>query len=281
MATPEPVPPALRAALARLAGTPRLLVASDYDGVLAPIVTDPSRAYPLPAGIAALGRLAALPATTVALVSGRSRVDLAGLARRPGPVALPAEVLLVGSHGSELGRDARLDPDQAALRDRVAAALGEIVQDRPGVWLETKPVSLVVHTRPARPEVGASARGAVLAGPGRWPRVQVTTGKEVVELSVATADKGTALQAMRSQSAASAVLYLGDDQTDENAFAVLREAGGDVGVKVGPGDTRARFRVPDPPAAVRVLELLQSARAQSVDHGLPPACRRCVPPETP
>jgi trehalose 6-phosphate phosphatase len=256
----EPVPPELRSAVARLAGTPRLLVASDYDGVLAPIVTDPARAYPLPAGIAALSRLAALPATTVALISGRSRADLARLAGGPGG-ALPPEVLLVGSHGSELADEARLDLDQAVLRDRLAAALGEIVRDRPGVWLETKPVSLVVHTRPAAPEVGAAARSAALAGPGGWPGVQVTTGKEVVELSVATAHKGTAMQTLRTRSGATAVLYLGDDQTDENAFAVLRETDGDVGVKVGPGDTGARFRVADPPAAVRVLELLQGTRA--------------------
>lgn len=248
------VEPGLRAALAELARTPRLLVASDYDGVLAPFAPDPSRAYPLPAGITALGALAGLPGTAVALVSGRSRDDLAAMTGG----ALPAEVQLVGSHGSELAGGVQLDSAQEALRVRVAAALQEVVADQPGVWVETKPVSLAVHTRPAPAEVGAAVREAALAGPGSWPGVQVTTGKEIVELSVATTHKGTAVRALRARSGATAVLFLGDDVTDENAFAVLREP--DVGVKVGPGETRARFRVPDPPTAVRVLELLRDLR---------------------
>lgn len=248
------VEPDLRAALAGLARAPRLLVASDYDGVLAPIVADPARAYPLPAATAALRRLAALPGTTVALISGRSRDDLAALIRGQ----LPAEVQLVGSHGSELAGQVRLDPDQVTLRERVAQALAEIIKERPGVWLEDKPVSLAVHTRPAPPEVGAAVRAAALAGPGGWPGVHVMTGKEVVELAVAAADKGAAVRVLRRRAAADAVLFLGDDVTDENAFAVLSDQ--DVGVKIGPGETAARFRVPDPPAAVRVLQLLREAR---------------------
>jgi trehalose-phosphatase len=251
---PQPLDPARSAGLDRLARVGRLLVASDYDGVLAPMVTDPARAFPLPAARTALTGLATLPGTTVALVSGRARRDLAALAR------LPAEVLLVGSHGSEFADGGvRLDPAQAALRARLEAALRKLVRDRPGVWLEAKPAAVVVHTRTAAAEVGAAARSAAEAGPGSWPGVHVTTGKEVVELAVVETHKGTAVEALRARAEADAVLFLGDDVTDENAFAVLREP--DVGVKVGPGRTRARFRVADPDAAVAVLERLRDARA--------------------
>ena len=75
--------PDLRAALARVARVPRLLVASDYDGVLAPIVTDPAQAVPLPGAIPALTDLAGLSDTAVALVSGRARADLAALLGLP------------------------------------------------------------------------------------------------------------------------------------------------------------------------------------------------------
>jgi len=262
MSRPVSLDPALAAALAGLARVPRLLVGTDYDGVLAPIVTDPARAYPLPGGIAVLGRLAARPGTTVAVLSGRTRADLATLIRPAGGPALPEEVLLVGSHGSELAGDAELTQEQSALRARLAAALQRIVQDQPGVWLESKPVSLAVHTRPAPPEVGAAVREAALAGPGTWPGVQVTTGKEIVELAVVGTHKGTALAALRSRTGAGAVLFLGDDVTDENAFAVLLPT--DAGVKIGPGPTRAGFRVPDPPAAVEVLESLLAARTAAV-----------------
>jgi trehalose-phosphatase len=247
--------PDLRAALEGLARLPRLLVASDYDGVLAPIVTDPARAFALPEAMAAVRELAALPGTTVALVSGRARQDLAALAGAP-----PA-VRLVGSHGSELAAGIRLAPAQAELRERLAQTLPPLLRDYPGTWLEAKPTSLVLHTRTASPEVGTAARAAVRNGPGGWPGVHLTDGKEIVELAVVTTHKGTAVATLRDESDADAVLFIGDDVTDENAFAVLRDQ--DVGVKVGPGDTLARYRVPDPPAVVQVLELLLAGRTSA------------------
>jgi trehalose-phosphatase len=247
------VDPALRAALERLAALPGLLVASDYDGVLAPIVTDPSQAFPLPGAVTALSELATLPGTTVALVSGRARRDLVALA------GVPDAVLLVGSHGSEFADGITLDPARAQLHARVEAELRKLVDGYPGVRLETKPTSVVVHTRTASSEVTGAALAAVRAGPAAWPGVHATNGKEIIELSVVSTHKGTAVEALREKSTADAVLFLGDDVTDENAFAVLR--GEDVGVKVGPGDTRAGFRVADPPAAVRVLQLLRDLRA--------------------
>jgi trehalose-phosphatase len=242
-------------ALARLATVPRLLVASDYDGVLSLIVPDPMQAFPLPGAVAALEGLAGLPGTTVALVSGRARKDLVTLA------GVSDAVLLVGSHGSELADGVRLDPAQAALRARLETATRELVGEWPGIRLETKPAGVVVHTRTAATrQVAAAATEATLTGPARWPGVHVTTGTEVVEMSVVATHKGTAIEALRDRHAVDAVLFLGDDVTDENAFAVLRD--GDVGIKVGPGDTRAAFRVDDPQAAVRALQMLLEHRQQ-------------------
>jgi trehalose-phosphatase len=245
---------AVETGVARLAAVPRLLVTSDYDGVLSHIVPDPMQAFPLPGAVAALDGLAALPDTTVALVSGRARKDLALLA------GVSGDVLLVGSHGSELTDGVRLDPDQADLRARLEAAVRDLVGEWPGIRMETKPAGVVVHTRTAATrQVAAAAAEATLAGPASWPGVHVTTGKEVVEMSVVATHKGTAIEALRTRTAADAVLFLGDDVTDENAFAVLH--GDDVGIKVGPGDTRATVRVEDPEAAVRALALLHDLRA--------------------
>ena len=70
-------------------------------------------------------------------------------------------------------------------------------------------------------------------GPATWPDIHVTNGKDVIELSLLATDKGAAVDALRAQASASAVLYLGDDVTDENAFAQLH--GPDVGIKIGAG----------------------------------------------
>ncbi|MGH4026896.1 MAG: trehalose-phosphatase, partial [Pseudonocardiaceae bacterium] len=133
----------LRRALVQLARSPRLLVACDYDGTLAPIVEDPSKAVPLPESVAAVRALAALPQTTVAVVSGRALRDLAALSR------LPSEVHLVGSHGSEfdIGFVERLAPELVDLRARLLAELQKIVRGKAGLRLEAKPASVAVHTR--------------------------------------------------------------------------------------------------------------------------------------
>jgi trehalose 6-phosphate phosphatase len=105
----------------------------------------------------------------------------------------------------------------------------------------------------------------VLAGPATWDGVHVTQGKEVAELVVVEASKGTALDLLRAQLGATGVLFVGDDLTDEKAFVRLRD--GDVGVKVGPGDTAARYRVDDPEDVTDLLELLAAERRATATSG--------------
>lgn len=235
--TSDALPQQLRRALVRLARTPRLLVACDYDGTLAPIVQDPSRALPSQESVTALRALAQLSATTVAVISGRALRDLATLSR------LPSEIQLVGSHGSEfdVGFVHDLQPQARQLRDDLAAELSRITEGAPGTSLETKPASVALHLRQAEPEVGKRVLKAARDGPCRWDGVQVTEGKAVIELAVVQTDKGQALDVLRHRVGASAAVFLGDDVTDEKAFARLH--GPDLGVKVGPGDTRAGQRV--------------------------------------
>ncbi len=250
----DEIDPALRDAVGLIARVPQLLIACDYDGTLAPIVEDPSAAHPLPEAVAAVRALAALPQTTVAIVSGRALRDLATLSR------LPSEVHLVGSHGSEfdIGFVHRLAPELVDLRTRIQKAVEDIVGDKPGVRLESKPASVAVHTRTAAPDDADAVREAIFEGPASWAGVHVTQGKEVVELLILQTHKGTAIDSLRMQLGVSAVLFVGDDVTDENAFAHLH--GPDVGIKIGPGETRAGYRVGDPVEAVRVLGLLLETR---------------------
>jgi trehalose-phosphatase len=250
----EVMDPDLRSAIGRIARVPQLLVACDYDGTLAPIVEDPTKAIPLTESVAAIRALAALPQTTVAVVSGRALRDLAALSR------LPSEVHLVGSHGSEfdIGFVERLSPELIGVRTKVRNALRQIAEDHPGIRLERKPASVAVHTRGVAPQTAASAIEAVRNGPATWDGVTVTQGKEVIELSVVATHKGTAINQLRTQLSASAVLFIGDDVTDENAFGILH--GPDLGIKIGPGETKASHRVGEPIEAARALALLLETR---------------------
>ena len=84
------------------------------------------------------------------------------------------------------------------------------------------------------------------------------TGKKVCELAVIAADKGTAVEHLRHQLGADPVLFIGDDVTDEDAFAVLGV--GDVGIKVGPGETLAEHRLNDTDAVAALLSSLLELR---------------------
>jgi trehalose-phosphatase len=252
--TAEALPAELRRAIVQIARTPRLLVACDYDGTLAPITANPDEARPLPESVGALRSLAALHETTTAVISGRALRDLATLSR------LPAEVNLVGSHGSEfdIGFIHALDADARELHRKLEAELEQLVLDVPGVSLEVKPASIAVHVRRAEHEAGRRVLATVHNGPALWHGVTTTDGKEVVELAVVKTDKGNALDTLRHQAGATAAIFLGDDVTDEKAFARL--SGPDLGVKVGEGESLATYRVPDTIDVALVLAFILEER---------------------
>jgi trehalose 6-phosphate phosphatase len=239
-----------------IARTPHLLVACDYDGTLAPIVDDPSAAPPLPEAIAALRSLASLHNTSVAVISGRALRDLALMSR------LPSEVHLVGSHGSEMDADfAFAIPDERRqVLAEIARRLGEIAAATPGAFIEHKPTSVALHVRLAARDLAADAVVDAAKIAEELPDVTLRHGKEVIELAVLRTHKGDAIDRLRHTVGATAVLFVGDDVTDEDAFASL--GGPDIGVKVGAGATCATYRIADPQAAVRLLAELGELRHQ-------------------
>jgi trehalose 6-phosphate phosphatase len=247
------LPSQLSQALTDIARHPRLLVACDYDGTLAPIVANPKDARPLAESAAALRELARLPSTIVALVSGRALVDLARLS------GLSDELHLVGSHGSEFdtGFVHEIDEPAKALLGQINEALNAIAAEYPGVTTELKPASVALHVRNASESDGRAALQRAADASASWD-AQITEGKAVREFAVIHTDKGQALDILRKQEKASAVVFIGDDVTDEKGFRRL--TGHDVGIKVGTGDTAARYRIDSPEDVATVLELLLSER---------------------
>lgn len=258
--TPD-VEPALLAHLEAIAQVPVLLVATDFDGTLAPIVDDPAAATADREALVALRRLASLDQTHVAIVSGRSLADLVQL------TGDPPDVRLVGSHGSEFEPDfaGTLPVRTLALRDRLEGELAAIAERFEGAQVETKSVGAAFHFRRVDPTRHAEAQAAVLDGPGRLDDVHVRTGKCVVELCVVATHKGNALETLRQRVGASAAVFAGDDVTDEDAFATLR--GPDLAVKVGPGATCAALRVDDTRAVARLFAILFERRAEWLSGG--------------
>lgn len=244
-----------------MAVTPRLLVCCDFDGTLSHLVEHPPDALPVPGAIAVLDALGRLPDTWVAVVSGRELSVLAQLA------VPPPHVRLVGSHGAEFepGVIDALGLDEQRLLTEVISRCADITADHPEALVETKPASVAVHVRNVPRDRVPGLLARIRSGPGSLSGVSLIEGKEVVELSVVRVGKGWAVDVLRLRYAPTATMFIGDDVTDEAAFAALSD--GDLGVKVGPGDTRAGWRVGDPDEVVALLEDLLTRRLKATVAG--------------
>jgi trehalose 6-phosphate phosphatase len=198
---------------------PGLLCAFDFDGTLAPIVTQPDKAS-LPLGI--LQRLIELSALApVAVITGRSLDDIrARLGFEPD--------FTVGNHGLEgiPGWEPRAQAFERLCGDwqrQLATALGDRDAFDPNIWVEDKRYSLSVHYRLARDHTHVSAQLAALFG-SLTPLPRVIAGKCVFNLLPQDgADKGTALNELMTISGARSVIYVGDDVTDEEVFRLDRQ----------------------------------------------------------
>ncbi len=252
------ISPELASALATAAATDTLLVALDFDGTMSPLVDRAEDARALPGSAAALSALGKLPRTTTALISGRA-LDSLRLVASPDP-----ETLLIGSHGAETwtgpdGAPLELTESQASILRHATAAVQEVVDAHPGTLLERKPAGVVLHTRTADADTAGAATSAARRALGSLENLHFSEGKSVLELSVVQADKGRGLQSLRDLTGATAVVFAGDDVTDEHALRTLKVP--DVGIKVGEGKTAALHRVTSPEELVSVLEELVRLRA--------------------
>lgn len=244
------------------------LIATDFDGTLAPLVADPEQSRPVEGAIDALTALAKRGAH-VAVVTGR---DAETVVRLGGLQAVPG-LSVRGLYGLERWSDGVLDsPDPpeelVALRDELPAVVSEARTD-PNVWIEDKRLSLVVHTRRA---ADPAAELAALDGPVRAlaSRLGLEThpGSNVLEIRLPGYEKAGAISRLVEQHRPRAVLYLGDDLGDLPAFARVRElrARGltaySIGVLASGADgidAAADVTVPDPAAATELLRELARA----------------------
>jgi trehalose 6-phosphate phosphatase len=252
--------------LASLAAQRHLLVCSDYDGTLAPLASRPEQAQLLAGAFHLLHDLARLPDTRVAIISGRSLDNLrthSGLER---------PVLLVGSHGAELPECATNSwgmKVQAQL-DALEVTLASICAVSSAAWIERKPLGIAVHTREATDRDAAYVLAQVRNSLANWPMMHVIEGKAVIELSLSRSNKGDAVRWLRDDwDTKPAVIYLGDDITDEAAFNALGP--GDLGIKVGAGPTDAEYRIESEGVALDVLSFMWECRMSMAPNERPKA----------
>lgn len=232
----------------------RLALFLDLDGTLAPLAATPGAVGPDPRRTGLLRALAARLDGRVAILSGRPLADIDRIVE-------DAIAAGAGVHGLER-RDADRRTVESPPHQALPVARGELERfaaGRPGVLVEDKGAALALHYRQA-PDAGPDARrlAAVVA---EREGLALQPGDCVIELRTPGADKGSALAAFMAEAPFRGCLpvMVGDDLTDEHAFAAALALGGH-GVLVGPARaSRATARLADVEAVLAWLETLAEA----------------------
>jgi trehalose 6-phosphate phosphatase len=229
-----------------------MLLGLDYDGTLAPIVDDPAAANLRPRTRELLEQVA--QRYPCVLISGRSQADALRRVRGLGMQEV------IGNHGLESWR--RTTGGAATVQRWIPMLRAELGALR-GVIIEDKIFSLAIHYRQCREK--NRARRCILAAVHKLAGVRVLGGKLVVNLLAAGAPhKGMALTAARDRLRCDTALYIGDDETDEDVFA-LDDPGRLLTIRVGASRlSRAAFCIRDQQSIDRLLAALLAMRPSRV-----------------
>jgi trehalose-phosphatase len=234
----------------------------DFDGTLVPIVGDPTAPRLDPGAAATLKILASQDGLVTTIISGRAIEDLYTRIRVDG-------LIYAGNHGLEIfGRQFRfVEPAASARRqrlERLCEDLAPELQPLAGAILECKGLTASVHYRLAAERDWARIQQAVYAATARNGALfRVNPGRKVFDIVPRTNwHRGAAVEWINRRLGGAEVLtvYLGDDSSDEDAFAVLRDA---VTIRVGAAAaTCARYQLAGP-AAVQEFLLWMAQRMRN------------------
>ncbi|HTV54294.1 MAG TPA: trehalose-phosphatase [Terriglobia bacterium] len=235
---------------ARLRRAERLLLLLDFDGTLVGFRRNPEDVRLEESVRSLLARLARRNDVSLGFISGRRRADLLHRVNVPG-------AKYWGLHGWEKHPSRRLNGSSRRAILSLREALGSAISPLSGVWLDDKHATLALHYRGAPSDAAREARAItrkVLAA--RAPQFRILRGKKIWELLPSEIEGKGAVVAHLAHDAPAGTLavYIGDDTTDEAAFAALTQG---LTIRVGrPKRTHARFRLRNPGEVRQFLERL-------------------------
>ena len=225
-----------------------LFLLLDYDGTLTPIVTRPEQAVCPPGVKFILEKLRDSPRGMVAIISGRALEDLKGKVGVPG-------IIYVGNHGLEMENSAgvypkNLFPQSQDELKQIRKSLETSLKTLPGIHFEDKGPILALHYRNAPRDASVRVQEAVQnVLQGYLTRWQSFTGKKIFEIRPRMDfNKGKTVKELlhRFSSAKLLPVYLGDDQSDEDAFQAIQGYGIPVRVDPGSAPSAADYFLRDP-----------------------------------
>jgi trehalose 6-phosphate phosphatase len=244
------------------ATAPQWALFLDFDGTLVEIAERPDAVIVPPDLGGTLTALRDRLGGALAIVTGRSIAVIDAF-------LAPERLDVAGLHGVEYRLAGELFPcrpqDHPDLR-RAIAALEQRFASEPGILIEDKGCSVALHWRlaPAAKDLATQTMTDMAAALGSSYRLQL--GKAVAEVLPARATKGSIIRHFLTEGLYRnrRPIFVGDDLTDEQAFEAVDSIDG-ISIRIGPGPTRARYRV-DGPSALREV-LGRWARLTDIDFG--------------
>jgi len=243
----------------RVASSVRVGLFLDFDGTLSSIVPNPRSAKLDPGIRPILEALAARPDFSVSIVSGRAVADVR---ERTGL----ANLIYVGNHGLEIESDTIhfREPEAETLRRELRSLFLQLklaLSDTDGLEIEDKGLTLSVHFRGVTEHLRDWVRSITFSTVERSRSFACREGKMVLEVKPQIDwHKGHAIKWIAKEilPASSLLVCIGDDVTDEDAFAAIPEG---ITIKVGePAETRAQFLLPDVHAVGQFLQWLDRVK---------------------
>ncbi|HEY2004572.1 MAG TPA: trehalose-phosphatase [Candidatus Saccharimonadia bacterium] len=233
----------------------------DYDGTLVGFRPLPEQAVPSKRVLKVLAQLAADPANELVIISGRDREFLDQVLGHL-PLHLAAEHgVFTKTAGRQWQSDREVGND---WKDTIRPILQDAAATHPGSLIEEKASALVWHYRrgPRSAESAAHRLHRQLQAQSPQLGLKSVPGHKVLEVRVASADKGQAAQYWLGPAAHDFVLAAGDDTTDEDLFAAMPPEA--YTIKIGRGHSQASLHLTGPGALIKLLEQLSLISSQSV-----------------
>ncbi|MEO7904377.1 MAG: bifunctional alpha,alpha-trehalose-phosphate synthase (UDP-forming)/trehalose-phosphatase [Candidatus Saccharimonadales bacterium] len=235
------------------------LILLDYDGTLKSFVKSPRPIMAAPSLLMRrlIRKLAHEPGTELAIVSGRTRKALAGWFR-------DSRITLVAEHGAWIRNNgvwSHVDDDFNPTKALIRPILDDFASKTTGSLVEVKEHALVWHYRNVPTELAyarANELKRTLISVIKDESIGVFSGNKIIEIRPTAINKGFAVMELVTRHSPDMILCIGDDYTDEDMFRELPASAHTI--KVGSGDTKARFRLPSVARVVRLLEDLAAAK---------------------
>ncbi|MBN6493866.1 trehalose-phosphatase [Acinetobacter pittii] len=225
----------------------------DIDGTLAPFQINPEHSFIPNTTLEVIKKIIELNIPVIA-VTGRD-INTAG------KLLYPLEVPIAGLHGLDicLDSDNYIRPDLNQINfKKLKQDIQKSCEKYPELLIEDKKHSIALHYR-KNPDLENHAINIMQQISSNYPQLKLNKGKFVIELIPNQADKGKAIKTILNHLNLPSVLpiFIGDDLTDESGFVFINQQSG-LTIKVGSGETQAKYRLKDIDNVANFLFLFQN-----------------------